>query len=207
MKRRGIIVAALVAALGVTSLASAAPVNVPNGGFERGVFKPWKRVQPGGGTWGLYNVAPRGIGFPKPTEGTTAAGLTQTGPGLNILHRRLQLKPRKTNRISLDLFYDNSADDFASPRHFRYEGSAPNQQLRIDVVKPKAPIRSLKAKNVLATIFRTRPGDPLERSYAPVTANLTKLGVRRERVRLRIAEVDNQLNFEVAVDNLTQTAD
>jgi hypothetical protein len=39
-----------------------------------------------------------------------------------------------------------------------------------------------------------------------VRANLTKLGIERKRVRLRIAEVDNLNPLRVGVDALTQNA-
>ena len=224
MRIRGAFVGGMVVAVAIASLAAAAPVDVPNGDFEAGNMSKWKRLEPGGGHWSVYDEEkeppkPRGLigfGFPPPPQGTYAAGVRQGGPGLNILHRVLKLKRDKVNKIKFELFYANTANRFFSPNHFRFGGGGMvpvryrgggggpgNQQLRIDIMKPKAKIKSLKDEDVLANLLRTRPGDRKRRQLAPFKANLTKLGVDRKRVRLRIAEVDNRGNITVAVDNLT----
>jgi hypothetical protein len=201
-------VGGMVAALASAGLAFAAPVNVPNGGFEEGKsFAPWQTFSRGGGEWIRYGFIRGPLPFPPQTEGNVAAGLATEDPGVNILHRTLTLKKNKTNRIKFDLFYETAAD-LVAPRNFRWQDGKnnPNQQIRVDIMKPKARIKSLRKKDVLATVFRTRTGAPSSRKFAPVTGNLTQLGVERKRVRLRIAEVDNQAPFNVAVDHLRQTA-
>jgi len=210
---------AAAAALAVTSIALAAPVPVPNGGFEEASFAKWDRFERGGGEWNLYGVLRQGLGgpeIPPPPEGNFAALATQDSPGLNILHRVVKLKPGAVNRLKFELFYDNRGNPFASPNNFKFGGGgvlprggdeAPaNQQVRVDLMKPKAKIKSLRAKDVLATLLRTRPGDPKFRPYKPVRANLKKLGIKGKRVRLRIAEVDNQGVFPVGVDDLRHNA-
>jgi len=219
MRTRGLAAVAAAAALAVTSVALAAPVPVPNGGFEEGSFAKWDRFQRGGGEWGLYGVLRQGLGGPKippPPEGNFAALVTQDSPGLNILHRVVKLKPGAVNKIKFELYYDNSGNPFASPNNFKFggggmlprgDGGGPaNQQVRVDLMKPKAKIKSLRGKDVLATLLRTRPGDPKFRPYKPVRANLKKLGIKGKRVRLRIAEVDNQGVFPVGVDDLRHNA-
>jgi hypothetical protein len=221
MRRQGFVAGAVAVAVGVASLALAAPVSVPNGGFEEGTFANWDRFERGNGDWQIYAAKPRGIGpiVPAPPEGDFAALVTQGGPGVNILHRVLKLKRNAVNKLKFQLYYDNSNDRFHSPKHFRFGGGGivlprarrggdgpPNQQLRVDLMKPKAKIRSLKGKDILATLLWTKPGDPLQRPYKAVRANMTKLGINAKRVRLRIAEVDNQGEFLVGVDALKQTA-
>ena len=72
---------------------------------------------------------------------------------------------------------------------------ATNQQLRIDLMDPEAPIKSLDPVDIYQTVFRTMPGDPRKREYAKV-----KTTVPDGKFRLRIAEVDNQSNFLTGVD-------
>jgi len=220
MRIRGIVVGAVVAAVGISSLALAAPVNVPNGGFEEGSFANWQRFDRGGGGWQIYGSIPRGDGplVPLPPEGQNAALLTQEGPGVNILHRVLKLKKNAVNKMKFKLFYDNSANRFFTPGHFKFGGGGgmvpvrrglaakPNQQLRVDLMDPKAKIKSLKEDDILATLLWTKRGDRLQRPYRSVKANMKKLDIDAKRVRLRIAEVDNRGEFFVGVDALKQTA-
>lgn len=93
--------------------------------------------------------------------------------------------------------YRNDAAAFFSPNSLS-ESSGPNQQFRIDVVKPGAPIRSLATGDVLANVFGTKPGDPRTRTPFAVTYDLTPFA--GQTVRLRFAEVDNQFFFRVGVD-------
>ena len=174
MRVRGIVAVVAVLAVGTTSIALAAPVNVPNGDFEEGTFANWKRFERGNGSWSLYSAAPRGLPgpgtIPPPPQGETAALLTQSGPGVNILHRVLKLKRNAVNRIKFKLFYDNVNNRFFTPDTFKFGGGGmvppprglsegkPNQQLRVDLMKPKARIKSLKDENILATLLWTRPG-------------------------------------------------
>ncbi len=223
MRVRGIVAVVAVLAVGTTSIALAAPVNVPNGGFEEGNFSHWKRFERGGGNWQIYGGIPRGMGplVPLPPQGQNAALLTQGGPGVNILHRVLKLKRNSVNKIKFKLFYDNTNNRFFTPNNFRFGGggmppppppprgiplSKPNQQLRVDLMKRNAKIKSLKDKDILATLLWTKRGDPLTRPYRTVKANMKKLDIDAKRVRLRIAEVDNRGEFFVGVDALKQSA-
>lgn len=206
--------------IAVAALAIAYPSN---GGFEKGNLKGWKTFERGGGDWRVYREGeppppppgPRGLGpvdFPPPPRGEYAALVRQGGPGVNILHRRLRPKDGADNELKFMLAYHNSQDRFYTPNSFEYgggamsrgyargaKGSDPNQQLIIDLIKPKAPIRSLRQKHILARLFRTRRNDRLRRKYFKLSFDLNQLGVRRP-FRLRIAEVDNQGELLVGVD-------
>lgn len=220
MRVRGIVAVVAVLAVGTTSIALAAPVNVPNGGFEEESFANWQRFDRGGGGWEIYGTLRQGPlpVVPPPPQGDFAALLTQGGPGVNILHRVLKLKRNAVNKMKFKLFYDNTANRFFTPDHFRFGGGGgmvpvrrgqppkPNQQLRVDLMKPNAKIKSLKDEDILATLLWTKRGDRLQRPYRTVKANMKKLDINAKRVRLRIAEVDNRGPFLVGVDALKQTA-
>jgi hypothetical protein len=44
---------------------------------------------------------------------------------------------------------------FSTPRTLEFEGCGPDQQFRIDVTDPSAPIDAMSGRGVLATVFRS----------------------------------------------------
>ena len=48
--------------------------------------------------------------------------MTQSGPGVNILHRVLKLKRNAVNKMKFKLFYDNSINRFFTPHSFKFGG-------------------------------------------------------------------------------------
>jgi hypothetical protein len=110
--------------------------------------------------------------------------------------------------VSFMLAYNNGNGDFATPRSLD-QGSPqplkrgdldPNQQFRADLMKPSAPLRSVKKADVLKKLYRTNVGDDPAKDWFPVTLDVSKLAGRK--VRLRFAEVDNQNYFTVAIDDV-----
>jgi len=205
--RVGRIAAAGIAlAVGAAAIAIAAPSN---GGFEQGNLSSWKTLERGGGSWSVYDaeaVLPRGLGgeLPPPPRGQYAARVTQDNPGLNILHRTLRPKRGAVNKLSLLLAYNNNAPRFFTPNNFKF-GGRPNQQVRVDLVKPGAPLKTLKKKHILKRVFRTKRGASLQRGYFKLAVNLNRLGIK-DKFRLRIAEVDNQSPLAVGVDHVKLTS-
>jgi hypothetical protein len=182
-------------ALGAT-LAWGAPRN---GGFESGDFSRWQRNHLGGGIWQVYS-GPGAQGLSPPPRGDFAAQTVQGGPGSNVLYRDLRLKRDVRYRLTMLVYYVNTAGGFATPKSLRHT-VMPNQQYRIDLMKPNSPLRSLKPKHVLTNIFRTRVGDPLTMTPNPVSENLSRFAGRT--VRLRLVEVDNQAPFAAGIDAVT----
>ncbi|MDQ2675223.1 MAG: hypothetical protein M3Y34_00305 [Actinomycetota bacterium] len=200
-----------------TALALAAP---PNGNFERGDFTGWEVFDEGGeldrraeatGEWQVYEgklkaggLVPRGPApeetkLAAPPQGTFAAGFISNGPGSHMLHRVLQADGK--SQLSLQLTFNNTADDFyvqdtlSSEPPFRGPSEFQNQQLRIDLLEPDAPVGTLDKEDLIDTIFRTRPGDKRKRDWFKL-----KTPVKGGEFRLRIAEVDNEAPFGVGVD-------
>lgn len=212
---------ALAGTLAITAVALAAPRN---GGFETGDFSGgWKVKDPGSGDWFVYDgrsiveaPRPRGLGggpqFFRPPRGTYAAAAYQSGPGLNILHRRLRLKDGEVNKLSFFLAWDNNGGQFVTPDNFDFEGGGAgrgamgppenaNQQFRIDILKPNAPVDTLKDSQILATLFKVRPSTQDRRRYKRERFNLTSLGLDGT-VRFRVAEVDNLGELPVGIDSV-----
>ena len=212
----------LAAATGAFGAATALAIAAPsNGNFETGNFDGWEKVDENGGSmdlrsnskgrWQVYKgklkygelEGPRrGLGpdlkLAEPPQGTYAAGIASEGPGTHILHRVISVS--NNQELSLQLAYWNSADDFYAPDTLSSDppgrrGDFQNQQLRIDLMDPSAPIGSLENSDILQKVFRTKPGDDRKQDYKKLTAK-----VDPGEYRLRIAEVDNQSNFLAGVD-------
>jgi hypothetical protein len=198
--------------LGVTALLAvpgvSAGATVVNGGFETGDFTGWTVVNQSGsfGNWYVYSgtTSPEN-GFPvaAPPEGTHAAVTDQGGQGSHLLYQDLALEPGFNHTLSLQVYYENQAGVFATPPSLDYN-VFPNQQYRIDIVRPSAPVDSVAPGDVLATVFRTNVGDPTSLPPTPVSFDLS--GFAGTTVRLRFAEVDNQLFFNASADAVAVTS-
>jgi hypothetical protein len=210
--------AAALIVMGAT--AAIALAAVPNGDFESGSFDGWEHFDSNDmmkratatGQWQVYKgklkvdvLGPRG-GDPnppkldEPPQGTFAAGLITSGPGSHILHRVLEANGQ--SELSLQLTFKNTANDFFAPDTLSSEsprglGGFKNQQLRIDLIEPGAPIDTVEKSDIIKTLFRTKPGDKRKRDWSKLEKT-----VPGGEFRLRIAEVDNQAPFIVGIDAL-----
>ena len=170
-----------------------------NGDFEIGTLAGWQVFDLGSGRWDAATGTKSPVsGFktPAPPQGKWQAVVDQSGPGSRVLYRNIQV-PDNAQRLKLTLWYANRADKFYTPRSLKFKGQR-NQQLRIDIVRRAAPLRSMAADDILATIFRTREGDPRRMAPRLVRRDITRFQGRN--VRLRVAEVDTQSNFLAGVD-------
>ena len=176
--------------------------------FESGTLANWKTERSGAGGWFVYtsgktppspSESDPNIPFavPDPPHGKFAAVTDMNGPGRRILYRDITLDGRYT--LSLTVFYVN-AGPLSSPETLDYEAAGENQQFRIDIVAPSAPVDSLAAAHVLANVFRTKPGDADRREPSTVTVDLSKW--EGQTVRLRLAGVDNRGPLRAGVDDI-----
>jgi hypothetical protein len=172
-------------------------VPVANGGFETGTFSGWTTFDQSGGngSWQVYSgTGPHGF---APPQGTFAAVTTQQSAGSHILYQDVAIPAGVAATLSMLVYYKNFATAFATPATLDYT-TAPNQQYRIDLVKPTAPLQSVAQGDVLANVFQTHVGDPLTLAPTLVSFDLTPFA--GQTVRLRFAEVDNQGFFNASVD-------
>lgn len=148
-------------------------------------------------------VKPRQV--PPPPQGNFAAITDQAGPGLHILYQDIAIEPALSQTLSMIVYYQSDAP-IAAPDTLSFETEPselepigpPNQQYRIDVMKPGAPLASVNPADILTTVFRTNTGDPQEIGPKTITANLTPYA--GQTVRLRLAEVDNSSYFHAGAD-------
>jgi hypothetical protein len=182
--------------------------DLENGGFENGSFGGWTRVnQPGGsGNWFVYQgtTSPlSGHTIAAPPAGRFAATTDQGGPGSHVLYRDIKLRRGMTHKLSFYLYYRNLADDIFTRNTLDYRVE-PNQQYRVDILKPTASPFTVNPDAILATLFRTKVGDPNRLAPKRLTFDLTRFA--GQTVRLRFAEVDNQFYFLASVDQVRVTS-
>jgi D-alanyl-D-alanine carboxypeptidase len=200
--------AAFVALSSVLVGCRAGPRTIVMDDFESGAITNWQAVGSGSGRWSVYadghtapdpaqsdpNVA---FDLPDPPQGKFAAVTDMNGPGTRILYRDLRLEGRFT--LQMSVFYAGTGP-FSSPATLAYDTPEANQQFRIDLLRPSAPIDSVAKGDVLANIFRTSPGDPARRQPTEVRVDVSAWA--GQTVRLRLAGTDNQGPLRVGVDNI-----
>jgi Beta-lactamase len=180
--------------------------------FESGALTGWQAVGSGSGAWFAYSdgqVAPdpaqsdpnAPFFVPDPPQGGFAAVTDMNGPGTRILYRDVGLEGRFA--LHLTVFYIGKAP-FSTPDTLTFESPEPNQQFRIDLIDPTAPIDSVADGDVLVNVFRTSPADPTSLEPTAVSVDLSPWA--GQTVRLRLAQTDNQGPLRAGVDNIRFTA-
>jgi CubicO group peptidase (beta-lactamase class C family) len=176
--------------------------------FESGAITNWQAVGGGSGGWFVYadgHTAPdpaqsdpnAPFDVPDPPQGKFAAVTDMNGPGTRILYRDLRLEGRFT--LQLSVFYTGSGP-FSSPATLAHNVPEANQQFRIDLLRPSAPIDSVAKGDVLVNVFHTSPADPARRQPTEVRVDVSTWA--GQTVRLRLAGTDNQGPLRVGVDNI-----
>ena len=176
--------------------------------FESGALTDWKAVGGGSGGWIIYSNASTApdparsdsdvpFDFPDPPQGKFAAVTNANGPGTRILYRDVKLDGRF--RLHLSVYYAG-VGGLSSPRTLAYDEPRANQQFRIDLVAPSAPIDSVAHPDVPENIFATSAGDPDRREPSTVSVDLSRWAGRT--VRLRLAATDNNGPLRAGVDDI-----
>ena len=212
MKARSRITAPMAAAAILVLLASPSADALPvisNGGFESG-FASWTRADQLGseGTFMLQTGTASPVGgdpVPAPPEGTTAAMTDALGPGSHVLYQDFFV-PLGGAILNFDLFLGNRANAFFTPANGTLDFSTPalDQQARADIIRTSADPFSVAAADVFLNLYQTKPGDPLISGYNTITTDISALLASQvgQTLRLRFAETDNVLTFQMGVDNV-----
>ncbi len=210
--RPGVLAAVLVALtmLGASLLgpASASAAGVVNGDFETGTLAGWQtHYQSGEGEWFAADAkAAEEQGLASPPSGSFAAISAFEDPDTAILYQDIVLPPASTSQLSMYLYYASGEPiRVPSPNTLVLATTTgipttaeENQQVRVDVMKPTAPITSLSPSDILATVFASKNGDPEELAPTLLSANLTPFA--GQTVRLRIASVARDFFMDTGVD-------
>jgi hypothetical protein len=211
-------VAALLAVLvAILAPSSAGAAKVVNGNFESGTLNGWQvRHETGAGSWFAYagTDAPIGSKRPKPADpvqrppqGTFAAIADQANPDALILYQDVALEAGRGHQLSLLAYYDSYkpialpnpdtlsvADESLRLPNGQFQQ---NQQFRIDVIKPEAPLESLDPTDVLHTVFATKRGGPQHMAPTKMTTDLSAFAGQTVRIRIATAVTEEVLNAGV----------
>jgi hypothetical protein len=198
------------AALVLLAPSGAAGAVVVNGDFEAGSLKGWQvhRVIEAG-NWFAYKGTAAPIGSKRgadpvqpPPQGAFAAVADEANPDTLILSQEVALEAGQSHRLSLFAYYNSYAPlatptpDTLSVNSEALKGQR-NQQFRIDVMRPTAPLESLDPADILLTLFRTKPGGPLKMAPTKLTADLSPFAGQTVRLRIAVAVHEEVLNAGV----------
>jgi hypothetical protein len=211
----------LVAGLAAAALLApggAGAATVVNGDFESGNLAGWHVHRATElGDWYAYKGTSPPIGSNKqhaapvqaPPQGAYAAITDELNPDTLVLYQDVVLRPEYDHRLSLFAYY-TSQEPIAIPTPDTLSvsdealGNQANQQYRIDVIKPSAPLESIDPADILRTVFRTQSGDPREMPPTRMTADLSAFAGQTVRLRIVVAAHEETLNASVdavAVDS------
>lgn len=223
-----VFVLAAVAGMVLLLPGGASAATVVNGDFETGTLGGWTNVSSFESGWFAYSgttapistmeVGPEGEEeiIPRqviaPPQGTFAATSDENGPSSHILYQDIALEPGQTHSLSMTVYYNSEAPiAVPSPDTLTVSETMgpeleepPNQQYRVDVMSPSAPIASVNPSDILTTVFRTNTGDPETLLPKTVTADLTPFA--GQTVRLRLADVDNEYYMNSGADAISITS-
>jgi hypothetical protein len=205
-----VVVAAV--AVVVVEPASAGAATVVNGDFEAGNLSGWQSSNVGPGAWVAYTDSsaqlPEAPPVPVPPvpQGNFAAITLQQFVSRQILYQDVPLEPFYKHQLTLTAYYKSNAPiETANTLSPEGEGEgSPNQQYRIDVMSPAAPLDSVNPSDILAPVFATRTGGPKEMGPTQFSVDLTPFA--GQTVRLRMAVVVNTAGLNGGVDSVSITS-
>ena len=201
MKRAYVALLAIVGLCLLLPATNASAATVVNGDFETGNLSGWQQYnETGAGEWFTYSSAEAGSFF-APPSGNFAAVDDQGAPDLDVLYQDVALEPGYTHQLSLLLYYESTEPISAPPT---LSLGVENQQVRVDVMKPAAPISSVAPGDILATVFANKAGDPQVLPPTPLTADLSAFA--GQIVRLRLANAVTEGPFNAAIDGVSITS-
>jgi len=189
---------------------TAAAGLLTNTGFESG-FSGWTRTDQLGseGTFALQSgtTSPvSGETVPLPPGAITAAMTDALGPGTHVLYQDFVVPSAVgAGTLMFQLFIGNRAGTFFTPAPASLDFSTPtlNQQARVDILLGGTNAFSVAPADVLMNVFQTAPGNAAVSGYTSFNVDVTSLLNSHvgSTLRLRFAEVDNVLGFQLGVDN------
>lgn len=180
-----------------------------NGGFETGNFAGWTANVQSGSNGNLFVIsgatAPlSGYATAGPASGTYYATSDQSGQGAYSLTQSFTVAPGQLTSFSFDLFADNQAGtNYNGPLDYTV---SPNQHVTVDLLDGAADPFSTSA-GVLQNFYLgsdNLAGNP--NPYTHYSFDISSLVAAGGTFQVRFGEADNQLFYQMGVDNVSVNA-
>jgi PEP-CTERM motif len=200
MRRVASVVTRAAAVLTWATMASASQIElVTNGNFEVGTLAGWTVNDLAGGS-GTFSFDTPGTTTPisaHPTLSTAANGTgyavsDQLGPGTHALRQTINVPTSYSVILTFDMF----ANDW---------DRAANQFARVDLLTAGATAFDTGA-GVVGNFFNGVDGGADPNAFTHYSIDITSLVGAGGTFQLRFAETDNQLYFNLGVDNVSVLA-
>lgn len=182
---------------------------ITNGDFETGTFAGWTVANVAGGSGNWFIDAP-GSTTPASGQTTLAAGggahgsfyavSDQNGPGTHVLLQSFLVAPGERVVLSFDMFNNNyDAGPFFNGLDHNV---TPNQHSRVDILSSSAGAFDTGA-GVLMNVFLGGAPDGNPHPFTHFEFDISAAVAAGGTFQLRFGEVDNQLFFNMGVDNVS----
>lgn len=197
------------AALVLALPANAGAATVVNGNFETGNLGGWQVFNStNAGNWFVFNAEEAAAEeVQPPIAGTFSAYTVEGFPDTAILYQDVALEPLFSHQLSMTVGYMSEAPIVVANTLLvdpEFPPSYPNQQMRVDVMKPTAPIESTNASDILATLFANKTGDSQFMPPTQLSANLSAYA--GQTVRIRVATAAGNSEFNTVLDDVSMAS-
>jgi hypothetical protein len=204
----------LAVGLSAPTVDAAAVELLTNGNFETGTFGGWTTTDQPGGT-GSWSISAPGTATPisgNPTASNAAGGASyavsdQTGPGAHALTQSFIVAPGATSVVlSFQMFVNNwAASTEINPAGLDFTAS-PNQHGRVDLLTAGAGAFDTGV-GVLSNFYTGADTGEFPHPWLDYSYDITGFVGGGGTFQIRFAEVDNQLFFNMGVDNVSIAAE
>ena len=186
---------------------------IVNGGFEAGTLEGWTQLRMHGGNTGGFFADNDAV---TPVTGHTTVGAArgsyyavadQSGPGATVLLQTFSVEAGDTAILSFALFVNNhNATAAINPAGLVWN-AAPNQHVRVDILRAGSDPFSTAAADVLGNFYLGADTGGNPHNYTAYSFDVTSIVAAGGTFQLRFAEVSNQSYLTLGIDEVSIIAD
>jgi len=200
---------------GVLATNVAADELITNGDFETGDSSGWTVTIKPGSLDTNFSIVPPGSDVPlsedptapNPDGGNFYAVSSQNGPGTIALTQPFTVSPGVTSVTLTFQMFVNDWNEEGAQIHERFDHDfEPNQHARVDILRVGAGPFDI-GDTVLANLYLGVDGGSNPYDYTDHSFKITNIVATPGTYILRFAEVDNQMFFNMGIDNVSIQAE